>query len=286
MRSAAWLLAAFVLLGAASPRPDEKAALVTVIAEAAAPVRELTARDFIVKEGGKKLDVTDAHLASGSLSVALLVDIAQPAPGMPMPTSELRAGTAAFVKAVLTINPDAQISLWQVASAAMMSVDFTSKGADLESPIAHLYSSQQTSAVLLEALHAAGKQIAGRPGTRRAIVSVDFDSPEGSTGSMIQQSADSLTNSGATLWALSVRGSSGTASAQREDVLEKMTKATGGRRYRLVAASALEPRLKNIAASLTSQYVVTFTRAGDGALKPLTFETTGGLKVLATPFMR
>jgi hypothetical protein len=44
--------------------------------------------------------------------------------------------------------------------------------------------------------------------------------------------------------------------------------------------------LKKVAASLTSQYVVTFTSPGDGQARSTTFEIMGGRKVLLTPFMR
>jgi hypothetical protein len=68
--------------------------------------------------------------------------------------------------------------------------------------------------------------------------------------------------------------------------LNKMTKASGGRRFSSVDSTGLEGMLKTVAASLTSQYIVTFTRPGDGNAKATTFETVDGKKVLLTPFMR
>jgi hypothetical protein len=72
----------------------------------------------------------------------------------------------------------------------------------------------------------------------------------------------------------------------REGVLDTMTKATGGKRFSSPDASGLEGMLKKVAASLTSQYIVTFARPGEGPAKATTFETAGGGKVLPTPFMR
>jgi hypothetical protein len=57
-------------------------------------------------------------------------------------------------------------------------------------------------------------------------------------------------------------------------------------RFSSLDSSGLEGMLKNVAASLTSQYIVTFARPGDGSVKTTTFETVGGPKVLLTPFMR
>ena len=53
-----------------------------------------------------------------------------------------------------------------------------------------------------------------------------------------------------------------------------------------IEPSGLQDALVKVAASLTSQYLVTFTRAGNGEMKPPTFETVRGAKVLATPFIR
>ena len=84
---------------------------------------------------------------------------------------------------------------------------------------------------------------------------------------------------------LTVRGM-GTMNPNREELLDQMTKASGGKRYSSVDSSGLQGMLKKVAASLTSQYVVTFARPGDGPAKTTTFETVGGPKVLLTPFMR
>src|SRR5207244_11854039 len=72
-------VAAFLLSAAVCALPgggrregvDEHAALVTVVAESAAPIRGLTTKDFVVKEGGQKHKAVDAQLSSDPLSVAL-----------------------------------------------------------------------------------------------------------------------------------------------------------------------------------------------------------------------
>jgi len=268
----------------AVPAPEEKAAVVTVLTESGTPMRDLTAADFVVKEGGRKLDVVEARLVPAPLSVLLLLDAAQHSRGLP-PTNEVRAAVTTFVKTVFDASPDASIALWQFASGQTVVADFTSSPAQLNVAVSRLFFNQQTTAALLETLESAGEAMARRSGPRRAIVTVDFDTPDGSALGRIQPAADSITNSGATLWALSVR-QQGASNPNREEVLDKMTKASGGQRYSIGSPSALEPRLKNVAASLTSQYLVTFTRTATGALKTLTFETTKGAKVLATPFMR
>jgi hypothetical protein len=266
-------------------RVEEHAAIVTVLAESATPIRDLTTKDFVVKEGGKKLDVVDARLSTDPLSVALLLDTAQPPHGMAAPTRELRAAPAAFAKVVFETNPDAKIALWPYANSATLAVDFTSRADDLSVALARLNSSPNAGSALVEALETAAKPLATRPGSRRAIVSVDFNSPEASASSALQKAADAIANSGATLWVVSVRGNA-MASPIREEIVGRMTKATGGRLLLTIEPSGLENALMKVAASLTSQYVVTFTRAEGGQMKRPTFETTRGPKVQATPFIR
>ena len=288
LRTCAALLGAVLMAHAGRPAAaglTEVTALVTVVAEGGAPVRDLSAKDFVVKEGGKKLEVVDAQLAADPLSVLLMLDTAAPARGAAPPTRELRVGAAAFVTTIHGVNPDAHIALGEFASAALITVPFTNKTDDLAAAIARLFSNQQTGAVLLDAAETAGKQLAERRTRRRAIVTVDFTSPESSTDGMLQRAGDSIANSGATFWAVSVRGTGGT-SPKREELLDQMTKATGGKRYVSSDASALEGMLTKVAASLTSQYLVKFARAGDGAMKTMTFETARGPKVLLTPFMQ
>jgi VWFA-related protein len=283
------VLAAGTLVLAAAPlraaRPVERVALVTVVSETGAPVRDLTAAEFIAKEDGKKREVTAAQLATDPLNVVLMLDVAQPARGAALPTQELRTGAMTFVKTIHGFNPDARIALWQFASAPIVTVDFTNKTDDLAEAITRLFPNQQASAVLLDAVEMAGKQLAEKRTSRRAMVTVDFNSPEGSPNDKLQKAADSITNSGATLWAASVRPGPG-SSANREELLDRMTKVSGGKRSSAADALAIEGILKKVAASLTSQYLVTFTSPSDTPARATTFETTRGPKVLPTPFMR
>ena len=276
---------AFTEASGLAARPVERVALVTVVAEDGLPIRDLTAAEFVVKEDGKKREVSGARLATDQLNVALMLDVAQPPRGAALPTKELRTAATAFVRTIHGVNPDARIALWQVASAPIVTVDFTSKTDDLTNAIAVLFPNQQSGAVILEAVQMAGKQLAEKRTSRRAMVTVDFNSPEGSVDGMLQKAADSVTNSGATLWSASIRPGPGT-SQNREELLDRMTKVSGGRRYSGSDALAIESMLKKIAASLTSQYLVTFTSPNDNPAKVTLFETTRGPKVLPTPFMR
>ena len=262
-----------------------KMALVTVIADANAPVRELTAKDFTVTEDNQKREVVSASLADDPLSIALLIDTAQPPMGTQPPTQELRSAVSAFVKAIQARSPDARISLSEIGGAAVPKVNFGAKPDDLSSAVARLYPNQPSQAVLLEALVDAGKRLGEQPPPRRAIVAVDFNSTEGSAERTGKAAVDSVHKAGATLWSVSVRGSVMTTPI-REEVLNKITQANGGLRLMPIDPSGLETNLKIVAHSLTSQYTVTFTRPEGANPKVTKFETARGAKVQLTPWMR
>jgi hypothetical protein len=286
-RAGVVLVAGLCLLipGSASPlQGQQRVALVNVIADASGPIRDLTAKDFIVTEDNKKREVVAAELAQDPLSIVLLVDSTQPPAGAQPPTQDLRSSLATFVKTIQAHNPGVQIAMSEFAGASVPRVAFSAKPGDLESAIGRLFPNQQSQAVLLEALVDAGKQMGELPPPRRAIVAVDFNSPEGSAERSMKAAADAVTKVGATLWSVSVRGTS-SPSPIREEVLNKVIQNNGGLRLMPVDATGLTPNLKIVAHSLSSQYSVTFMREGSNP-KALKFETIRGAKAQLTMWMR
>jgi von Willebrand factor type A domain len=263
---------------------SQKSALVTVAADAAAPVKGLTASDFVVTEDKDKREVIGVEPATEPLFISLLVDTSQPPLGVQAPTRDLRTSVSTFVKMIQAANPESELSLTEFAGAAVTTVDFTKSGEALDKVIQKLFPNQQSSAVLIEALVDAGKKVAVKPAPRRAIVSIDFRSQEGSGDQSMKKAADEVKKSGATVWAISI-GNANSAPG-REAVLNTVTQSSGGMRLTAFEPSALEGLLKQVANSLLSQYTVTFARPGEGQVKNLKMETTRGAKVLPTPWMR
>jgi hypothetical protein len=271
--------------GSASPlQGQQKVALVNVIADASSPLRELTAKEFVVTEDNQKREVLAAELSQDPLSIVLLVDSTQPPSGTIPPTQDLRSSLATFLKTIQGLNPTVHVSMSEFAGASVPRVAFSAKPGDLEAAIGRLFPNQQADAVLLEALVDAGKQLGEQPAPRRAVVAVDFNSKEGSAERTMRAAADALTKVGATLWSVSVRGTANPTPI-REEVLNKVIQNSGGLRLMPVDASGLMPNLKIVAHSLSSQYMVTFMRQGTNA-KSLKFETTKGAKAQLTPWMR
>jgi hypothetical protein len=101
----------------------------------------------------------------------------------------------------------------------------------------------------------------------------------------MRQAAENVRKAGATVWAISIRGT-GSSSSVREEVLNVVTRASGGMRLTGVEATGLDTMFKSVANSLLSQYSVTFTRTGSGEVKSTEMQTSKGGKVLLTPWMR
>ena len=282
------LVAVPVITGlAAAGRQDavRKTALVTVVAEASGPVANLGPRDLVVREDGATRDVLDVRPATEPIFIALLIDTIRPPSGVLAPTQDYRRGLAAFVSTIKGGNPDAQIAILDYAGATVTAVDFTSEAPTLDRYIQQLFPNRQADGVLIEAVVEGARKLGDKPSPRRAIVVVDFNSRDSSAVPAMQQAAEMVHKSGATVWTVSVRSTSATSS-NRESVLNVVTRSSGGTRLTIVEPTGLEAMLKSIANSLLSQYTVTFTRPVNATVKSTQMETAKGGKVLLTPWMR
>jgi hypothetical protein len=262
-----------------------KTTLVTVIAEARAPIAHLGPRDLVVREDRSTRDVLGVHAATEPLFIALLIDTIRPPAGVLAPTQDFRRGLAAFVATIKKGNPDAQIAILDYAGATVTAIDFTSEAPTLDRYIQRLFPNRQADAVLIEAVVEGARKLSDKPSPRRAIVSVDFNSRDASSVPAMNQAAEMVGKSGATVWTVSVRSTSA-SSSHREDVLNVVTRSSGGTRLTIVEPTGLESMLKSVANSLLSQYHVTFTRPVNATVKSTQMETAKGGKVLLTPWMR
>ena len=290
------LVAVPLITGLAAPKRQDvvhKTALVTVVAEARGPVANLGPRDLVVREDRATRDVLDVRPATEPLFIALLIDTIRPpagvqpgALGVPIAaTQDYRRGLAAFVSTIKGGNPDAQIAILEYAGATVTAIDFTSEAPTLDRFIQRLFPNRQADAVLIEAVVEGARKLGDKPSPRRAIVVVDFNSRDSSAVPAMQQAAEIVNKSGATVWTVSVRSTSATSS-HREDVLNVVTRSSGGTRLTIIDPSGLETMLKSVANSLLSQYTVTFNRPVNTTVKSTQMETAKGGKVLMTPWMR
>ena len=282
------LVALPVIAGLAAPAGQtvvQRTALVTVVAEGRGPARSLGPRDFVVREDRARRDVLDARPAPEPLFVTLLIDTIRPPAGVLAPTQDFRRGLSAFVSTIKGGNPDAEIAILDYAGATVTAIDFTSEAPTLDRFIQRLFPNRQADAGVIEAVVEGAKMLGNKPSPRRAIVVVDFNWRDSSAVAVMQQAAEIVHKSGATVWTVSVRSGSSSSSSHREDVLNTVTRSSGGTRLTIVEPTGLEAMLKSVANSLLSQYHVTFARPGNTTVKSIEMEAQGR-KVLLTPWMR
>ena len=263
-----------------------KQLLVTVVADEKQPVQDLSAADFVVREDRAQREVTGAVLATEPVSVALLVDTSQPASGATIPTitRDLRQSLLTFVKTIQSAGADARIAYWEVGGAAINRVPFTAKRGELEPVLERLYPDTRRTAVMIEALTDAGSKLSQMPAPRRTIVTVDLNSPEDSREAEQKSAIETVDKSGATVWAVSI-GSG--ARNTRDNVLNILTKESGGQRQTIIDTSSLEARLKGVAHTVLSQYHLTYVRPDNvAAVKDIQIETKRGLKAFRTRWIR
>jgi len=228
------LVAAFLLLPeprlAALPVQGgvQKSILVTVVAPASAPIKDLGARDFVLREDNATREVTGAELSNEPLFISILVDTSQPRLDVPPATQDLRTALGSFVKTVQAGSPDAQFSIMEFGGAAVPTVPFTAQHSELDKGIKRLVPNQRAGAVLLEALVDTGKSLSDKPTPRRAIVSIDFD-PQETSSLQPKRVIEDVHKSGATVWAISIQQSTAAGrGAERDDSEKRGTAIDGG----------------------------------------------------------
>jgi hypothetical protein len=218
--------------------------------------------------------------------------------GIPFPTQDLRRALATFAQTLFAGDPQAELAIYDLGGAAVMTVPFTSSTAQVEAALGRLVPSERASSVLLEGLVDAAKQLAGHPAPRRAIVSVTFASPEASTIHP-RNVAEAVQKTGAAYWPVAIRGidnpsafqaganaSDNATAPTREVLFASLPDLTGGMRITAVSTTALETLLKRLADVLTAQYEVTYERPDGAAVKEIKAGATRGAKVLRASIIR
>jgi hypothetical protein len=278
------LVAAAGTIAAALVAPNEKLALVTVVADESRAASTLTPADFTITEEKDKVQVLEAVPARDPLSVVLLVDTALPADGAAW-TPELRKALMAFVTTLNAGDPKAEIALYKVSNAAIPVKDFMASPSGLEAGINTIASGTAAGSAMLEGIVTAAKRLGDRPAPRRAIVSIAIGTAEG-TSMNPKMVGDAVLQSGATLWVVSVQSAFDASLTNRDTVWTRSTADSGGLRQNIVQATRIESRLQVVANSLLSQYFLKMSRSRSGAARNLKGETAQGAPVLFTRWMR
>ena len=256
----------------ASPQPSTPAArtstvFVTALEENGAPVVDLVADDFTIKEDGKSREVLKAELARAPVQVAIIVD--------DNGTGIFRAGLVSFVR---LMQGRGEMTLSTVVGQTQRLVEYTTDVDRLATAIVALTARPGTpdGGQLLEGIFQAAKEQEKRDAERPVIVVVTVGGEEHST-LPAHHVLDQLARSGSTLYVITVANNTlrvmrpiDKPSALLEEnlnlseVLGEGPKQSGGWREVIVAAPGITSGLQRIAAELKAQYAVAYSRPAKG----------------------
>jgi VWFA-related protein len=244
---------------------------VSVVDKEGAPVTDMQAADFEVKEGGKVQEIA-AKPATAPLRVSILV--------ADWGTGSFQAGMAGFMEKLLG---HAEFQLVSVLPQPVTVTDFTTDTVQLSEGLNHLgQRGRQPGAQLLEAIRDTARSIPAEG--KRAVILVLRIGNEGVSPLSGSSVRDAVRDSGAILEVVSVGVrtaaapsagggvgfSSAAARAQMEDdearqsafalaqVMGDGSKETGGRNEHVISTT-LVPMLESIADELLHQYEITYT---------------------------
>lgn len=240
---------------------DERVIYASVVDKDGSPALDLTARDFVVREDGQAREILRIARDADPLQIALLVDNSAV---MQTRLSDLRRALSAFVSST---RDGVQVALITLAERPTIVVGYTADRSALQKAIDGLFTYAAAN-YLLDGIAETSQGLARRPMWRSIIVAITGVGPETS----YRQYTEVLRffrEGGAALHVLSLGMRSGDAGT--EIVLGKGTAETGGRYENVLVPTGLEPKARQMATEISSQYRVTYARP-DRLIPPKTTE--------------
>jgi hypothetical protein len=248
------------LAGAASlgAQARERVAFVSVVERATgAPKTDLTASDIVIREDSVTREVLRVTRATGAMPIAVLVDTSEAAEAA---IPDMRAALTAFVAALGDTGP---VSLIGFGERPTLITDYTTNPATLAAGIGRVFSRPLSGATLLEGVFETATGLARRESERAAIVVLSANGPEMSTLHHLRV-AERLQDSGASFHTVVLsppgRLSLSDTARQRDLLLDRGVRITGGLRRDVLASMAFTAAMTDLARLLTHQFRVVYAR--------------------------
>jgi hypothetical protein len=276
------------LLGAApwlQAQVDRRALYVSALDKTGAPVSDLAPSDVAVREDNVAREVLTVAPAAEPMQIAVLVDNSQAADPF---IRDYREALAAFVDALASGDRPGtrnEVAIITVAERPTIATDYTTDRGALVKSAQRVFSSSGSGAYLLDAIVETSQGMTKRRSPRPVIVAIATEGPELSNR-FYQQVLTTLRASGAALHVITV-GRPTNDSHDRSVVISEGPRTTGGMSDALLTSTALTGRLKQLAAELTQQFRVTYSRP-QSLIPPERITVSGarpGLTVRGTPVL-
>jgi Ca-activated chloride channel family protein len=251
------LAAACALAGSVSAQSKPTDVYVSVTDAKGNAVNGLTAESFRVKEDGTTREVLKAAPASEPLTVALVLDDSQAIqPAIQM----VREAAQAFVKA---LEGKAEVAVVTFGDRPTIVADYTTDQKKLQDAVGRLFPRSAAGGDLLDTLVDVSKGIQKRKPARPVIAVLMMDNAVEFGTRSYDNVLGEIQASGAALHVISL-GTPNTNTTDelrnRNQVVALGTERTGGRRDNILALTAATSAMKQLAAELLGQYVVTYGR--------------------------
>jgi VWFA-related protein len=239
-------------------KPAQMAMYVSVLDKDGAPVSDLTAKEFVVRENGVPREVLRvSQPATEPLDIALLVDNTA---ASSLHVQDIRKAVTAFVDAMHAKN---SIALITYADRPTIFVDYTHDLAQLNAGIGRLFAVEGSGSYMLDAVVEASQALAKRKAERAAIVVLSTEGPELSNYDY-QLALEALAASGASFNAVVLNPRLTAASSEparsRAILFDRGPRESGGVRYDILTSMSFSDRLTRLATQLMHQYRLVYAR--------------------------
>jgi hypothetical protein len=236
-------------------------ALVSVLDKNDAPIADLTAADFTVREDDVAREVIAATPGAAPTHVVLLVDDSQ---AMSDLIPYAREGVKGVIQRLTEHAPAPQIRLMTFGDRPTLRAEFTTSASQLQKAADRIFAQSGAGSRFLEAIVEIGHMLRSKRIAGAAIVALVNDaSPEFSEDSR-RGVEEALRTSGAALWVAVVQSPRGPGSSsearERAMVLGDTTRDSGGVNLMALGPQGVASTLPKLATALLTRYDVAYGR--------------------------
>ncbi len=235
--------------------------IVSVLDSSDAPVANLAAGDFVVREDGVAREVIGVATAAPPSHLALLVDDSQATDGL---TVDLRAGLTSFVNTVMGTSPAPAVRLATFGDRPTTRVEFSTTVGALHAGIDRIFARPGSGAMFMDAIVETCRDLRTRKAERPVIVAFVAEAGPEFSDQSERQIADVLRETGVTLWTVTLESRSGPGTSdgnrQRAIVVGDVVRRSGGLNKPVLSKQGLDPAFQAVAKAITSRYDVTYGR--------------------------